>query len=437
VESDVLADYWRAPRPVAVAGRGVWITDAAGRRYLDAAGSVHVVSVGHGVREIAEAITRQAERLAFASGRYFVSEAQLDLAELIGGLAPEPLNHCYFASGGSEAIELALQMAYYWQTLQGKPEKTKFLGQFRSYHGGTIATVSLGGHQTHRDRLAPYLLPFPHVCATPAEHASANSFAEQLNRLILEHGSDTVCAFVAEPVSGTTSGAIVPPPGWWEAVRAVCDAHDVLFIADEVVTGFGRTGRSFGIQHWNATPDIIVGSKSISSGYAPLAVVVVHDHLAEAFHGANRRLPLRLTYAGNPLACATGLAVQQYILRYRLVERCQEMGEYLRALLADLSAEVSVMGLPRGLGLLIGIPIWRDVKSRAPFPRAAQIQERIVMSGLRHGLILVGGTGSDESEDGDHLLLSPPFVISKSECRSLVERLHSTFEHALGEELSN
>jgi adenosylmethionine-8-amino-7-oxononanoate aminotransferase len=423
MESELLADYWQRPRPVAVKGEGVWIIDKDGRRYLDAAGSVHVVSIGHGVVEVAEAIASQASRLAFASTRHFTSDAQLELAELIRELAPDGLRRCFFASGGSEAMELGLQLAYHWQCLHGRPDKHKFIGQHRSYHGGTLATVSLGGHDKHRRRLAPFLLPFPRTDATPATGGDPASFAAKLDELIEREGPGSVCAFVAEPITGTTSGAIVPPAGWYEAIRTVCDRHDVLFIADEVVTGFGRTGLNFGIQHWSATPDLMITSKGISSGYAPLAAIVVHDRLAADIEAGPERLPLRLTYAGNPLACAAGLAVQKYIQREDLIARCRARGEYLRKLLTDLARRLPELGQPRGLGLLLSVPMWEDVDAARPFPRSARMQERIVEAALAQGLILIGGTGSEGSSDGDHLLLSPPFVISEAECRQLVRSL--------------
>jgi adenosylmethionine-8-amino-7-oxononanoate aminotransferase len=434
MEAELLADYWREPRPVVVRGDGVWLFDAAGNRYLDAASSVHVVSIGHGVKEIAEAISSQAAKVSFASTRHFANEPQLELAGLIADMAPEGLCRCYFASGGSEAMELALQMACYWQALRGSIDKTTFIGQWRSYHGGTIGTVSLGGHVAHRRRLAYHLLPFPHMSATPADNGDPQHFATKLDELILRVGPDRVCAFVAEPISGTTSGAIVPPPGWYEAIREVCDEHEILFIADEVVTGFGRTGRDFGIQHWTAIPDILVTSKGISSGYAPLAAVIVHNRLADSFQAAPERLPLRLTYAGNPLACAAGLAVQRRVKREHLVDRCRDTGEHLRGLLEELSNRVSIVGTPRGRGLLLGVPIWRDTATQTPFPRETRMYERIVERALGHGLILVGGAGTDAGEDGDHLLISPPFVISHSECEQLVDMLETVVSEILLEE---
>jgi adenosylmethionine-8-amino-7-oxononanoate aminotransferase len=416
---------------VAVGGEGVWIIDAEGNRYLDAVASVHVVSAGHGVGEVAAAVGRQAARLAFASTRHFVNESQFELAELIAALAPDGLNRCFFASGGSEAVDLAVQIAHHWRSLRGQPRKTKLIGQRRSFHGGTLATVSLGGHPGHRRRLAPYLFPFCLAPATLAYGADAGRFACALDELIVREGPDTVCAFVAEPITGTTSGAIVPPPGWWEAVRDVCNRHDVLFIADEVTTGFGRTGRNFAVDHWSAIPDVLIGSKGLASGYAPLAVIVVHDRLADDLQLGPARLPVRLTFAGNPLACAAGLAVQRYIQQDGLIERCRVMGDHLHDLLCELARSSLYLGTPRGEGLLRGLPIWRDAEKRIPFPRSQRIQERVVAAALPRGLVIMGGTGSDESDDGDHLLLSPPFVISDEECQLLVDRLGAALADVL------
>jgi adenosylmethionine-8-amino-7-oxononanoate aminotransferase len=322
-------------------------------------------------------------------------------------------------------VEFALQIAHYYQCLKGRPGRHKLIGQLRSYHGATIATVSLGGHPVHRERLRPYLLPFPHLEATPAEGADPERFAASLDRLIRREGPETVCGLMVEPIGGTTSGAIVPPPGWWEAAQEVCRSHEVLLIADEVVTGFGRTGRPFGVQHWGVEPDLMVTSKSISSGYAPLAAVIIHDRIADEVQAAEQRLPLRLTYSGNPVACAAGLAVQRRIQREGLIDRCNRVGTHLGDLLASLAERLPLLGPPRGRGLLLGLPVWKDPAAMLPFGRAERVQERIVAAALRNGLILVGGTGTDRSSDGDHLLLSPPFTISEGECDLLVEGLEA------------
>jgi adenosylmethionine-8-amino-7-oxononanoate aminotransferase len=422
---------------VAVAGDGVWITDAQGRRYLDAVGSVHVVSVGHGVPEIATAVAEQLGQLSFASTRHFANWPQLELAELIGSMAPPGLSHCFFASGGSEAVELSIQIAHHWQTLRGRPGKTKVIGQRRSFHGGTLAAVSVGGHPGHRKRLAPYLMPSYLAPPTPAEGADPVEFGRALEELILREDPDTVGAFIAEPITGTTSGAVVPPPGWYETVRAVCDAHDMLFIVDEVTTGFGRTGRNFAIQHWSVVPDVLLGSKGLNSGYAPLAAIVVHERLAADLQSGPARLPVRLTFAGNPLACAAGLAVQRYVQQHGLVERCEQMGDYLHSLVAELAESSPYVGTPRGRGLLVGVPLWRDADERVPFARSERVQERVVAAALDHGLVIMGGTGSDDSPDGDHLLLSPPFVISEAECERVVELLAETLADVLGPELAS
>jgi len=411
----------------------VWIEDVEGNHYLDAAGSVHVVSIGHGVAEVAQAMAAQANTLSFASSRFFVNGPQLELAELVAGLAPDALNGCYFASGGSEAIELALQIAAYYQSQEGMPSRHKFIGQWRSYHGATMATISLGGHYAHRERIGPNLIEFPHLQATPAEGADSAEFASALDALIRQEGPSTVCALVVEPITGTTSGAIVPPPGWWEGAARVCREHGVLLIADEVVTGFGRTGRPFGIQHWDVQPDLMVSSKGISSGYAPLAAIVVHDRIASTVQAADQRLPLRLTYSANPISCAAGLTVQRIVQREGLMQRCAERGDYLMGMLNELSQRCPLIGVPRGKGLLIGLPIWKDAPSMVPFSREENIQGRIVTTALQQGLLIVGGTGSDKSRNGDHVMVSPPFTISGPECDLLVEKLESVLEEVARE----
>jgi adenosylmethionine-8-amino-7-oxononanoate aminotransferase len=423
-ERDYLADWWDQDRLVASHGSGAWVYDTMGKAYLDAVGGSHVVTIGHGVAEVADAIQAQAARLAFANARAFTTEPQLLLAEHIASIAPPHMNRCYFASGGSEAIELAMQLAYYWQTLRGRGEKVKFIGQLRAHHGATLATVSLGGHYRHRQRLAPYLFDFLHAPATPAYDADTEKFVQALDALIVREGAGTICAFVAETISGSEAGVAVPPKGWYEAVRALCDHHDILFIADEVITGFGRTGTSFGIDHWNATPDLMVGAKGLASGYAPLSVVIVHDRIAEAFMSAPGRIPVRFTSTAHPPSCAAALAVQQYIQSQNLIERCRRIGAMLATLLADLARSVPCVGPPRGLGLLLAVPLWQDADERRPFPRAARVYERVVETALDLGVLLIGGFGTETSVDGDFLVLTPPFVLTESDAATLVETLY-------------
>jgi adenosylmethionine-8-amino-7-oxononanoate aminotransferase len=437
VETDRQADALLAPRPGGpprpqiVRGQGVWLWDADGRRYLDGIGGIHVVSIGHGVAEVGEAMARQASRVAFAFNTHFTTEPQERLAERVVAMAPPGLTRAYFVSGGSEATEVALQFARQYHLARGRPSKWRAIGRWHSYHGSSVGAMSVTGHSGRRRDYAPYLLDFPHI-APPcgrscrlgrAEPSACLACADELAVTIEREGADTIAAFFAEPIVGTTAGALVPPPGYYERVREICDRYDVLFVADEVITGFGRTGRTFGIEHWRATPDLITSAKGLSSGYAPIGAVVVHGRVAEALaQGRPDGYFVGYTYSGNPVSCAAALAVQDYLARHRLIERCARIGGYLRARLETLRRHRHV-GEVRGRGLLLGLDLVADQATAAPSPRAARLQERVVAAALERGLALIGGTGRGYGPDGDHLLVTPPFVITEAECDQLVDAL--------------
>ncbi|HEY3110957.1 MAG TPA: aspartate aminotransferase family protein [Chloroflexota bacterium] len=420
------------PRPRIVRGEGVWLWDDVGRRYLDGIGGIHVNSIGHGVAEVADAIASQARKVAFAFGAHFTTDVQLELAERVVAMAPPGMARVHFVSGGSEATEVALQLARQYHLARGQPTRWRAIGRWHGYHGSTVGALSVTGHLGRRRDYAPYLLDFPHIsppcgarCRLGRTDPSAClACADELAVTIEREGPDTIAAFVAEPVVGTTAGALVPPAGYYERIRQICDRYGVLFVADEVITGFGRTGRTFGIEHWRATPDLLTSAKGLSSGYAPIGAVVVHERVAAALErGRPDGYFVGYTFSGNPVSCAAALAVQDYLARHRLVERCAAIGEQLKARLAALGDRFESVGEVRGLGLLLGIELVRDRATGAPFARRERVQERVVAAALAGGLAIVGGTGRGEGADGDHLLVTPPFVIDQAECDQLVALL--------------
>jgi adenosylmethionine-8-amino-7-oxononanoate aminotransferase len=430
----LLATGPRVERPRIVRGEGVWLWDAAGRRYLDAIGGIHVNSIGHGVAEVADAIAEQARRVAFAFGMHFTTDPQVELAERVAAMAPAGMGRARvgFVSGGSEAAEMALHLVRQYQLARGRPGMWRAIGRWHSYHGASVGALSVGGHVGRRRDYAPYLLPFPHVSPPcggrcrlgRAEPAACLACADELAAAIEYEGPETIAAFFAEPVGGTTAGALVPPPGYYERVRAICDKYEILFVADEVITGFGRTGRTFGIEHWAAAPDILFSAKGLASGYAPIGAVVVGQSVAETIErGRPDGFFSSYTFGGNPVSCAAALAVQGYLERHGLVERCARTGQRLEERLAGLGERFASVGEVRGLGLLLGIELVRDRATRAPFPRGERVQERVVAAALERGLAIVGGTGRGVGPDGDHLLITPPFVISDDECDQLVAAL--------------
>ncbi|MHB1414959.1 MAG: aminotransferase family protein, partial [Chloroflexota bacterium] len=325
--SKVFFRDWRHRYPVIDHARGMYMYDADGKRYLDGAGGVHVVGIGHGVDEVVDAMAAQARKVCFAYAGQYSSSAQLALADRLLEMAPPGFAKVYFVSGGSEANEIALATAHQYFVEKGKPTKARVIARWQSYHGSTVGAMSMTGNVLRRRDHAPYMLNFPHIqpancyrCPYGKTYPDCGlACAWELDRTIRQEGPDTIAAFIAEPLVGTTAGALTPPPGYYEVIRQICDEHDVLFIADEVITGFGRTGRKFGIEHWNAVPDIITCAKGLSSGYAPIGAVAIQDRIWQAFaQGPRSTFFIGYTYSSNPVSCATALAVQNYLADHNL-----------------------------------------------------------------------------------------------------------------------
>ena len=312
-------------------GEGCWLYGDDGRAWLDACAGVHVVNIGHGVPEIAEAMEAQARKVAFTYSR-FLTEPQVDLADRIAAMTPGDLNRVFFVSGGSEATESAMKIARKYHLETGHPGKHRVVSRWQSWHGNTVGALSMSGRSPWRRDYAPYLLDFPHIrpcypyrCPYCRDEC-ALTCAEDLERVILQEGVETIAAFIAEPILGTSCAGLTPPPDYFRTIREICDRHDVLMIADEVVTGFGRTGVDFGFQHFDVVPDILATGKGLSSGYTPIAATVVSDRIYDAIYERQDHYVHGHTYGGNPLSCAVALAVQDYVAAHDLVDRCRRMG---------------------------------------------------------------------------------------------------------------
>lgn len=430
---------WHSTCRVAKYGEGVYVYDSEGRSYLDAIGGTHVISIGHGVPEVADAIAEQTRKLCFVHKSQFTSDAQEELASLIASMAPEELDRVGFVTSGSTANEKAYQIALLYHQLQGKTTKSKIISRWHSYHGHTVATMGMSGSIFVRRVNIPTceLLKFPKIqpphcyqCPYKLTYPSCNlACAHELARTIEQEKADTVAAFIAEPIIGGAGSAIVPPPGYYETIREICDFYDILFISEEIITGFGRTGKNFGIQHWEAIPDIITATKALSSGYAPIGAVIVRKQVREIFDRSTQNIPLSLfTYAGHPISCAAALAVLKYLHKHNLIERCAEIGKYLKTQLQKLADREPLIGNVRGEGLLIGLEFVENRDSHKPFSRSHHITEKIMQTGLENGLILRGRFGTGIGVDGDHILISPPFIITESQCDELVSKLELTLK---------
>ncbi|MGB3402982.1 MAG: aminotransferase class III-fold pyridoxal phosphate-dependent enzyme [Microcoleaceae cyanobacterium] len=419
-------------------GEGIYLYDRDGNRYLDAVGGSHLISIGHGVSEIAEAIASQARNFCFLSKGQFTSEPMENLATLVTSMAPEGMNRVCFASSGSDANELALQVVYYYHQERGKGSKYKVIGRSHSYHGRTAATQALTSNMALRENSLPYSIKHPYIsapycyrCPLKLNYPSCElACADELVRTIEQEGADTVAAVIIEPILCGAVAAVVPPPDYYRKVREICDFYDILLIADEVVTGFGRTGKNFAMEHWDTVPDIMTIAKGLSSGYAPIGGIVVHDRVYETFMGGNRKSVSGVfTYSGHPIACAAALAVQQYIIKHNLVEQCASRGEYLKQRLEELKQRQPFIGDVRGKGLLMGVEFVQDRETHKPFDRSLKFHEKMAKTALKNGLLLKGRKpDATDILEGDQFLISPAFIISERQCDELVELWETSIE---------
>ena len=429
-----------ADPPVAVEAHGSTIVDATGREYLDAAGGAIVVGVGHGRTAIAEAMAEQAGRVAFAHGSAFTTEPLEAYAAEVGTHLPVDDPYLYPVSGGSEAIETALKIARAYHLAVGEPGRDVVIARWGSYHGNTLGALDLSGRPPLRRPYEPWLGRFGHVSAAypygagrPGATALADpeALADELERAIVEAGEGRVAAFVGEPVVGATLAAAVPPDGYWPRIAEVCRRHGVLLIADEVMTGFGRTGRWFGSDHWGLRPDLLVAAKGATSGYWPFGFVAATGPIHAAVTGAPGGFVHGFTYSHSAVGAAVAREVLRTLEAERLVEASAAKGDRLRALLSGALGEHPALGEIRGLGLMVGIELVADRATRAPFPRAARVTEAVVRGARERGVLVYSGSGLADGTNGDSILLGPPFVITDEELQRVAEVLADSVDEAV------
>jgi adenosylmethionine-8-amino-7-oxononanoate aminotransferase len=423
--------------PRVVRGRGCELWDAGGRRYLDAAGGAVVVGVGHGVESVADAIRAQAAEVAYAHGTTFTSQALEAYAEELAAVVPVDDARVYPVSGGSEAIETALKMARAYHLAMGQ-DRHVVVGRWGAYHGNTIAALDLGGREPLRAPYLPWLGQARHTLAAYEYRCPFSDthprgcgarYAAALERTIVEAGADEVAAFVAEPIAGAALGAAVPPDDYWPAVVEVCRRHGVLVVADEVMTGFGRTGRWFGSDHWGVRPDILVAAKGAASGYWPLGLAVASGLVHETI--STRGFTHGFTYSHHLVGAAAGAAVLRVLRERDLVAAAETQGKRLRTgLQARLDGHPAV-GDVRGLGLLVGVELVADRSRRTPFARGQRVTERVVAAARDRGLLVYWSTGHVAGGDGDLLVLGPPLVITDAEVDETIETLGAAIEAVL------
>jgi adenosylmethionine-8-amino-7-oxononanoate aminotransferase len=416
--------------PRIVRGEGANIYDDTGKRYLDAIAGIAVVNIGHGRAQVAEVLAAQAQTISYVQSGIFDNEPVNELAERVGRFTPAGLNNAYFVSGGSEANETAIKLARQYHVERGEGERYLVISRWQSYHGGTLGALSLSGITARREKYAPLLLDFPHIveancyrCPFDLSYPACGiRCAHELENGIKHAGARNISAFIAEPIVGAAAGATTPPPEYFPIIRDICDRYGILFIADEVITGFGRTGKNFGIEHWGVTPDIITAAKGLSGGYSSLGAVIAHDRVREVFAKAGVGFVHGYTMVGNPLAASAGVVVLDIIEQEKLVERVAslEAGFFRRgrAMLRHPS-----VGDVRGRGLLMGIELVKNQTTKQPFPPTLRVNARLAALCLQHGLVIYPGGGTADGVNGDHFLLCPPFTITEPELDELFNLL--------------
>jgi len=421
--------------PLAVRGEGCWIIADDGRRFLDASGQAAVVSISHGVAEIGRAMAEQSSQIAFAHTSQFHTAPAEKLAKRLLAMAPPNFRHggrVYFTSGGSEATETSIKLARQFHLESGRKDRYRVVSRRQSYHGSTLGAMSVSGNVARRAPYEPLLAEWGHIAPCFCYHCPFQKVfpqceiacADDLDAFSLGNDSDSVSAFIFEPVVGATLGAAAPPEGYAARVAELCHKHSILLIADEVMSGMGRTGMPFAVQTWCVEPDMILVGKGVASGYAPLGAVLVSARIADAFAKGSGAFQHGFTYQAHPVSTAAGNAVHDYLESHKLFDRVTPAAKKLRDALSPLQSHPNV-GDVRGLGLLLGVEFVKDKSTHEPFAKEENIAEKIRQACLEDNVLTYPTQGCVDGSRGDHILLAPPFTISPEECALIARALQS------------
>ncbi|WP_102274876.1 aspartate aminotransferase family protein [Cytobacillus massiliigabonensis] len=422
--------------PVIDYGKGVYLYDKTGKEYLDASSGAITANIGHGVEEIIEAMHEQAKRVSFVYRSQFTSEAAENLAKKIAELSIGDLNWSFFVNSGSEATETAMKIAIqYWQE-KGVYTKNKVLSRWMSYHGITLGALSMSGHTGRRARFIPLLEDFPVIhppycyrCPYNREAPECGYVcAQELDTVIKRIGAEQIAAFIAEPIIGASGGAITPPKDYYKVIKEICEKNNILFIADEVMTGFGRTGPMLACEHWDIEPDIVALGKGMGAGYAPIAAALVSERIMEPILQGSKVVMSGHTLSANPQSCAVSLAVLEYLDKNEIMKEIDEKSKYIFEKLAELQKKYPFIGDIRGKGLMIGLEFVENQANKTPFPRSFLFTQKFIGQAEKCGIILYPAGAGIDGVNGDAILIAPPLTITIPEIDELVMRLHETLQ---------
>jgi adenosylmethionine-8-amino-7-oxononanoate aminotransferase len=421
--------------PRIVRGEGCWLVDEGGKRYLDAVGGAFVANLGHSNADVADALAQQANRFGYLSGTAFTHEPVEALAAELAATLPGDLDKLYFLCSGSEAVEAALKLARQYWVERGRPRKHTIIALAPAYHGNTLLALSASAREHYRAFYREWLvdvqrIPAPYAYRCPCrgqDPGCSTCSGGALEQAIARIGAENVAAFIAESVGGSSTGASVPRPDYYRRIREICDRHEVLFVADEILVGAGRTGTWWAIEPYGAVPDILVMGKGISGGYAALSAVAAPERIIDVIAEGSGSFMHAQTFSHHPVACAAGLAAVRHLKASKLVERCADVGKVLQRRLATL-ATLPHVGDVRGRGLLAGVEFVEDKATRAAFPRAAKFAETFTEAAQEAGLVVWPNVGHADGTNGDLVMLAPSFIITEREIEELVQRFMAALE---------
>lgn len=424
----------RLRRPMLDRADGVYLWDTTGKRYLDGSSGAMVSNIGHSNPVVLEAMYQQMEKSTFGYRLHFENESAELFATAIAGRMPQGLDRVFFVSGGSEAVESAIKIARQYALAKGQASRWKVISRFPSYHGSTLGALAVTGMSLMSAPFSPMMTEMPKIPA-PTCYLDRDSlthderglrYANLLREEILRQGPETVLAFIMEPIGGASTGALVAPDSYYLRIREICDEFGILLIADEVMTGAGRTGKYLGVEHWNLRPDIVALSKGFGAGYAPLGAMVASHEIAETVIDAGGFVH-GFTYAGNPLACAAGLAVLGEIDRLNLITAAEVQGDKLKAELTTLMQRYPFIGDVRGKGLLLAFELVSNRDTMEPLPVAMNAHLRLVDLAYERGLIIYSRR-TRGGRIGDHFMVCPPLITTDAQIGEIMEMLTSSLD---------
>lgn len=422
-------------------GKGVYLFDEEGKKYLDASsGSAAVSNIGHGITEIAEIIKEQTQKISVLPTHAFSAEVVEEYLTDLVDFAPDGFVKAWTAMSGTEGVENAIKLALQYHQLQGDHKRYKIISRWNTYHGNSIFTLDVGGMKLRRQTYNQWMNNFPHISPAYAyrkpSHLSEDEYTQTLvsefENCLTETDPETVAAFIAEPVVAAAMGAVPPPQDYFKHMHAICKKYGILFIADEILTGFGRIGKNFGMQHFNVTPDIIAAGKGISGGYYPLSAVLATEKIMQPFIHNNAPFLGGHTFACNPVGAAVGKYVIQYLKENNIINNAQKMGALLKQQLETLY-QYDIVGDVRGVGLLCGIEFVQDKQLKTAFPPSYNLSKRIGEKTIQKGVVLYPGKGSVDGTAGDHIMIVPPLIINEQQVHELVHALDQSIKETIQE----